>query len=421
METPQEYYRHDGPMTAPGAHAEEFSKLPRDVARLCEIVQGLLIHRDIAPFLYDLKLTEAQREDGHLRPVAQMLTRIHELDSRPIAVARDYGGRLPSVCRHFSLMLSAMLRDHGIPARPRCGFGAYFNAGKFEDHWVCEYWNAAESRWILVDAQMDPVQRKAFKLDFNPLDVPRDRFIIAGDAWQMCRCRACRLCRLRPHACESQRAVVRRGQRDSRPRIAESYGNAAVGRVGNDGYERCGADRGEASSDRSCRGADDCGRSEIRRGAGDLRERRPAASAAGRVQCAAQRAGAFRLLSLLRERRQARVRFSSAHSPRFKICALPIRRRISPTAGGWGRRGGTRGLRHVNVKFVGGWTAVGMHRRRTHRVFHLARVLGELAVGIVHAVELPQHLDEVGLALERELAARSTRPTSAPQSPDACD
>lgn len=187
METPQEYYRHDGPMTAPGAHAEEFSKLPRDVARLCEIVQGLLIHRDIAPFLYDLKLTEAQREDGHLRPVAQMLTRIHELDSRPIAVARDYGGRLPSVCRHFSLMLSAMLRHHGIPARPRCGFGAYFNAGKFEDHWVCEYWNAAESRWILVDAQMDPVQRKAFKLDFNPLDVPRDRFIIAGDGWQMCR------------------------------------------------------------------------------------------------------------------------------------------------------------------------------------------------------------------------------------------
>jgi len=187
METPQEYYRHDGPMTAPGAHAEEFSKLPRDVARLCEVVQGLLIHRDIAPFLYDLKLTEAQRDDGHIRPVAQMLTRIHELDSRPITTARDYSGRLPSVCRHFSLMLSAMLRHHGIPARPRCGFGAYFNAGKFEDHWVCEYWNAAESRWILVDAQMDPVQRKAFKLDFSPLDLPRDRFIIAGDAWQICR------------------------------------------------------------------------------------------------------------------------------------------------------------------------------------------------------------------------------------------
>jgi hypothetical protein len=80
-----------------------------------------------------------------------------------------------------------MLRYQGIPARPRCGFGTYFNAGKFEDHWVCEYWNAGELRWILVDAQMDAVQRKAFKLDFNPLDVPRDRFIVAGDGWLMCR------------------------------------------------------------------------------------------------------------------------------------------------------------------------------------------------------------------------------------------
>jgi hypothetical protein len=31
------------------------------------------------------------------------------------------------------------------------------------------------------------VQRKLFRPDFDPLDVPHDRFIIAGDAWQMCR------------------------------------------------------------------------------------------------------------------------------------------------------------------------------------------------------------------------------------------
>jgi hypothetical protein len=84
-------------------------------------------------------------------------------------------------------MLCSILREKGIPARTRCGFGAYFNPGKFEDHWVCEYWNAGQARWILVDAQLDAVQRSAFKIDFNPLDVPRDRFIIAGDAWQMCR------------------------------------------------------------------------------------------------------------------------------------------------------------------------------------------------------------------------------------------
>jgi Transglutaminase-like superfamily len=187
METPQKYYKHDGPMTALGAHADEFRALPKDLASLCEVVQGVLIHRDIAPWLYGITLTEAQRDDGHLRPIARMLARIHELDARPLTNARDVGHRLPSVCRHFSLMLSAILRHQGIPARPRCGFGAYFTPGKFEDHWVCEYWNANEKRWILVDAQLDAIQRKALNIDFNPLDTPRNKFIIAGDGWQMCR------------------------------------------------------------------------------------------------------------------------------------------------------------------------------------------------------------------------------------------
>jgi hypothetical protein len=174
-------------MTALGAHADEVLALPKDIASLCEVVQGVLIHRDIAPWLYGITLTEAQRDDGHTRPIGQMLTRIHELDSRPITSARDVGHRLPSVCRHFSLMLCSILRAQGVPARLRCGFGAYFTPGKFEDHWVCEYWNAGEKRWILVDAQLDAIQRKALNVNFNPLDAPRDRFIIAGDAWQMCR------------------------------------------------------------------------------------------------------------------------------------------------------------------------------------------------------------------------------------------
>src|SRR5208337_5366287 len=174
-------------MTALGAHAAEFSALPGDIASLCEVIQGVLIHRDIAPFLYRVTLSEEDRADAHIRPIAQMLTRIHALDARPLTIAREPAHRLPSVCRHFSLMLCAILRDRGIPARPRCGFGAYFEPGKFLDHWVCEYWNAAKARWILVDAQLDAIQREALHIDFDPLDVPRDRFIIAGDAWQMCR------------------------------------------------------------------------------------------------------------------------------------------------------------------------------------------------------------------------------------------
>lgn len=187
MENPLEYYKGYTSMSTPGARADELRALPKDLAKQCEIVQGILVHRDMAPWLYDLKLTDKQRDDGNIRGTARMLNRIHELDDRPLTEARDPAHRLPAVCRHFSLMLTSILREQGIPARARCGFGAYFNAGKFEDHWVCEYWNAKQSRWILVDAQMDPIQRKTFKLPFDPPDVPRDQFIIAGDAWQQCR------------------------------------------------------------------------------------------------------------------------------------------------------------------------------------------------------------------------------------------
>lgn len=187
MENPRDYYKGSAPMATPGARAAELRALPNDLAKQCEIVQGVLVHRDIAPWLYDLKLSEHQRDNANIRPVELILKRIHELDDRPLTVARDPAHRMPTVCRHFSLLLTAILREQGIPARSRCGFGAYFNPGTFEDHWVCEYWNAQQSRWILVDAQMDAIQRKAFNLKFDPLDVPRDAFIIAGDAWQQCR------------------------------------------------------------------------------------------------------------------------------------------------------------------------------------------------------------------------------------------
>jgi hypothetical protein len=174
-------------MTAPKTMAAKFDALSTDLAEVCEVIQGVLIHRDMANFLYGIALSDARREEAHLRPTVEMLSQIFAHDSRPLTIARKPDHRRAGVCRHFAIMLTAILREQGVAARARCGFGAYFTRGKFEDHWVCEYWSVPQERWILVDAQLDPLQRSAFHLDFDPLDVPRDRFIIAGEAWQMCR------------------------------------------------------------------------------------------------------------------------------------------------------------------------------------------------------------------------------------------
>ncbi|MBK8331835.1 MAG: hypothetical protein IPL07_05490 [Acidimicrobiaceae bacterium] len=42
----------------------------------------------------------------------------------------------------------------------RCGFGAYFVPGFYEDHWVAEYWDPEERRWTMVDAQLDDTWRE---------------------------------------------------------------------------------------------------------------------------------------------------------------------------------------------------------------------------------------------------------------------
>ena len=180
------FYTSPAAMTSAGRYAPLFDTLPRDIAGLAGVAQGLLVHEHIAP-AYGVTLTDDDRGTVHIRPVEQLLERIIARDSRPLEIGRVVADRVAGNCRHFTVLMVAMLRAQGTPARARCGFGGYFVDGAFEDHWVCEYWHAGQERWILVDAQIDDRQRDMFRIDFDLTDVPRDRFLIAGEAWDRCR------------------------------------------------------------------------------------------------------------------------------------------------------------------------------------------------------------------------------------------
>jgi hypothetical protein len=185
-----DFYAHAGPMTAPGMYAEVLEALPDDPASLVRIVQGLAIHEFVASEFYGVAISEERRAESHIRPVEQMLDRIMALDPAPLTVSRPPERRLVGVCRHFLVLLLAMLRAKRFPARGRCGFGTYFNPGFFEDHVVCEYWNESQKRWVLIDPQFDDVWIARLGIDHDVLDIPRDRFLIAADAWTECRMRA---------------------------------------------------------------------------------------------------------------------------------------------------------------------------------------------------------------------------------------
>jgi hypothetical protein len=171
-------------MTDPGAHRARLAALPSDLPGLTAVGHGLLLHEHLT-WAYGVSFDEAARETVHTRPVARLLDHVLAVSDAPLTEPRPPSDRVAANCRHFTVLLVAALRVKGVPARARCGFGGYFVPGFFEDHWVCEYWTG--EAWRLVDGQVDDVQRGFLPVDFDVTDVPRSRFLVAGDAWQRCR------------------------------------------------------------------------------------------------------------------------------------------------------------------------------------------------------------------------------------------
>ena len=182
-----EYYAAPGPMTyLAGFPADIFDGLPTDPVGLCRTVQGLIVH-EMWAHAYGFDVPESRLTDLQTRSAVEMTDTIRRLDGGPLSAARPVERRMVGNCRHFSTLSAALLRHAGIPARARCGFGMYFEPGKYVDHWVTEYWHAGERRWVRIDSQLDEVQRAAITPEFDSEDLPPGPFVPAGEAWQQCR------------------------------------------------------------------------------------------------------------------------------------------------------------------------------------------------------------------------------------------
>ena len=180
------YFSQYGRITNPGPYADLYTDLPYDISSLVQVVQGLVLHVFWAE-RYGVSLADERKAEVQLRKMKYRLERTLGLDSHPLGTPRANANKIVGNCRDFSVTLASMLQSKGIAARARCGFGTYFMPDHYEDHWVCEYMNESEQRWVLVDAQLDDLQLNALKITFDPLDVPRDQFLVGGAAWKMCR------------------------------------------------------------------------------------------------------------------------------------------------------------------------------------------------------------------------------------------
>jgi hypothetical protein len=172
------FYRRHSPLTDPGAFRHLFDGLPAGLGDLQAIVREVVLHRDETRAVFGFDLPQERRADAGTRYVEAILGRLRDLRPRPPAE------RFAGTCRDFSVLLCAMLRAAGTPARLRSGFAGYFTSGFFDEHWVVEY--RAGDAWRLADAQVAGDGRVP-GVDFDITDVPRDRFLVAGQAWLDCR------------------------------------------------------------------------------------------------------------------------------------------------------------------------------------------------------------------------------------------
>ena len=97
------------------------------------------------------------------------------------SIKREAKNKVHVTCRGQAILLTSILKAKGIPARARSGFSEYLrNDGIYRDHWITEYFNEKENRWILVDAD-----DYCFgdNLDFDLTDIPHNQFLFGANTY----------------------------------------------------------------------------------------------------------------------------------------------------------------------------------------------------------------------------------------------
>ncbi|HJV55127.1 MAG TPA: transglutaminase-like domain-containing protein [Methylomirabilota bacterium] len=178
------YYATQSRVSDPGDRARLLDALPAEPGRLVAAVSALVLHPLFVGPL-GITLPGDSADDVESRTVPRILDRILARDPAPLDEPRPPARRFIGICRDYALLACAALRHHRVPARVRVGFANYFTPGYLEDHWVCEY--AAGDRWRLLDPELADGVRTHFGIAFDPADVPRDAFLVAGEAWRRAR------------------------------------------------------------------------------------------------------------------------------------------------------------------------------------------------------------------------------------------
>ena len=181
------WYVQQSTVTSPGHMAAWLPDPNADLRALRRLVSGLVTHYR-ADDLATVGVPDERVAEIDSRYAEVMLERLKDLDGRDLTEAREPLNRIVGCCRDFTVLYLTLLRNQNVPVRARVGFASYFVSGWYVDHEVAEVWDEGQQRWRLVDPELadthvDPTDGESF----DSFDVPRDRFVVAGEVWAACR------------------------------------------------------------------------------------------------------------------------------------------------------------------------------------------------------------------------------------------
>lgn len=178
-----------------GFYKEFVRSLPDDIPTLGMLVCDQITHPSMfftepSPYLEDTyfgKFSSYPRhrfknEDELYITAVSMIAGILRLDKTGFTKNKDVTKRITVSCRQASILFCAILKAKGIPCRSRAGFMDFGDIGdSYLEHWVNEYWNFAENRWVLAD--VDGYYEYEQRFGYSQFDLPRRKFVTASEAW----------------------------------------------------------------------------------------------------------------------------------------------------------------------------------------------------------------------------------------------
>jgi len=190
------HYLQYSQYTSPSVYENEIIKsFPDEVREIGLLVRKQLIHRMTLQngntgSNEDLRYGDMikvpwnrQPEDDIFVTASAMISELYRRDPKGFTHDRSAEHKLILACRHISVLMAAILKAKKISARVRSGFAPYFvvkglPSGKSDDHWINQYFNKKEQRWVTID-----VDGSFEELHFDPYDIPSGTFDFAADVW----------------------------------------------------------------------------------------------------------------------------------------------------------------------------------------------------------------------------------------------